>query len=128
MATRQREKTARLREEADKRPHAILRYERIAPRKVRTVIDMIRGKRVADAEAILRFTPKAASPIVLKLLKSAVANAENNMDMTKDNLYVAEVFADQGPTLKRFQPRAHGRAFRIHKKTSHITIILDQVK
>jgi large subunit ribosomal protein L22 len=128
MATRQREKAAKRREEKDKRPTAILRYARIAPRKVRTVIDLIRGKKIAEAEAILTFTPKSASPIVMKLLKSAVANAENNQEMNKENLYIAEIFADQGPTLKRFQPRAHGRAFRINKRTSHITIILDQVK
>ncbi|MDP2892149.1 MAG: 50S ribosomal protein L22 [Bacillota bacterium] len=128
MATRQKEKTAKHHEEKDKRPTAILRYVRIAPRKVRTVIDLIRGKKVAEAEAILAFTPKAASPVVAKLLKSAVANAENNLEMSKDNLFIAEIFADQGPTLKRFQPRAHGRAFRINKKSSHITIILEQVK
>lgn len=128
MATRQREK-AKLREEnKDIRPKAILRYVRISSRKAKAVIDLIRGKKVAEAEAILMNTPKAASPIVEKLLKSAVANAENNQDMVKDNLYVAEVYADQGPTLKRFMPRAQGRATRIRKRTSHITIILDKVK
>ncbi len=128
MATRQREKAAARRENADKRPHAIARYVRISSRKVKIVIDLIRGKNVGEAEAILAYTPKAASPVVEKLLKSAVANAENNMDLSKDSLFVAEVYANQGPTLKRFQPRAHGRAFRINKRSSHITIILDQVK
>lgn len=128
MATRQREK-AKLREEnKDIRPKAILRYVRISSRKAKAVIDLIRGKKVAEAEAILMNTPKAASPIVEKLLKSAVANAENNQDMVKDNLYIAEIYADQGPTLKRFMPRAQGRATRIRKRTSHITIILDKVK
>jgi large subunit ribosomal protein L22 len=101
---------------------------RISSRKAQAVIDLIRGKKVTEAEAILMNTPKAASPIVEKLLKSAVANAENNQDMVKDNLYVAEVYANQGPTLKRFMPRAQGRATRIRKRTSHITIILDKVK
>lgn len=128
MATRQREKAKIREEQKDKRPKAIARYVRISSRKAKVVIDLIRGKKVAEAEAILLNTPKAASPIVDKLLKSAIANAENNQDMVKDNLYVAEVYADQGPTLKRFMPRAQGRATRIRKRTSHITIILDKVK
>jgi large subunit ribosomal protein L22 len=128
MATRQREKAKLREEQKDIRPKAILRYVRISSRKAQAVIDLIRGKKVAEAEAILMNTPKAASPIVEKLLKSAVANAENNQDMVKDNLYVAEVYANQGPTLKRFMPRAQGRATRIRKRTSHITIILDKVK
>ena len=128
MATRQREKAAKRRENKDKRPHAKARYVRISARKVKAVIDLIRGKSVSDARAILAFTPKAASPVVEKLLKSAIANAENNLNMDAEGLYVAEVFADQGPTLKRFRPRAQGRATRIRKRTSHITIILDQVK
>ena len=96
-------------------------------RKVKVVIDLIRGKSVAEAKAILAFTPKAASEPVLKVLNSAVANAENNLDMSADQLFVAEVFANQGPTLKRFRPRAQGRASRIRKRTSHITVILDKV-
>ena len=128
MATRSREKTAKRRENADKRPRAIARYIRISSRKVKIVIDLIRGKSVKEAEAILRYTPKAATEPVLKLLNSAVANAENNLDLSADTLYVAEVFANQGPTLKRFRPRAQGRASRIRKRTSHITIILDQAK
>ncbi len=128
MATRQREKALARKENADKRPHASARYVRISSRKVKIVIDLIRGKNVSEAEAILAYTPKAASPVVEKLLKSAVANAENNMDLSKDLLFIAEVYANQGPTLKRFRPRAHGRAFRINKRSSHITIVLDQVK
>jgi large subunit ribosomal protein L22 len=128
MATRSREKTAARRENRDKRPRAIARYVRISSRKVKVVIDLIRGKSVVEAQAILMYTPKAASPVVEKLLNSAVANAENNLDLSRDTLYVAEVFANQGPTLKRFRPRAQGRASRIRKRTSHITIILDQAK
>ena len=126
MATRSREKTARRRENADKRPRAIARYVRISSRKVRIVIDLIRGKSVREAEAILRYTPKEATEPVLKLLKSAVANAENNLELNRDDLYVAEVYANQGPTLMRFRARARGRASRIRKRTSHITIVLDQ--
>ena len=128
MATRSREKSAARKANADKRPHAIARYVRISSRKVKVVIDLIRGKRVIAALPILIYTPKAASEPVLKLLNSAVANAENNLDLSADTLYVAEVFANQGPTLKRFRPRAQGRASRIRKRTSHITIILDQAK
>ena len=126
MATRSREKTAKHRENADKRPRAIARYIRISSRKVKIVIDLIRGKSVKEAEAILRYTPKAATEPVLKLLNSAVANAENNLELNRDDLYVAEVYANQGPTLMRYRPRAHGRASRIRKRTSHITIVLDQ--
>ena len=122
MATRSREKSAARKANADKRPRAIAKYVR-----VKVVIDLIRGKSVAEAKAILAFTPKAASEPVLKVLNSAVANAENNLDMSADQLYVAEVFANQGPTLKRFRPRAQGRASRIRKRTSHITVILDKV-
>ena len=92
------------------------------------MLDLIRGKSVAEAQAILEFTPKAAAPVVLKVLNSAVANAENNQDLSRDTLYVAECFANQGPTLKRYRPRAHGRANRILKRTSHITVVLDQAK
>ena len=127
IATRSREKSAARKANADKRPRAIAKYVRISSRKVKVVIDLIRGKSVAEAKAILAFTPKAASEPVLKVLNSAVANAENNLDMSADQLFVAEVFANQGPTLKRFRPRAQGRASRIRKRTSHITVILDKV-
>ena len=126
MATRSREKTAKRRENADKRPRAIARYVRISSRKVKIVVDLTRGKSVREAEAILRYTPKAATEPVLKLLNSAVANAENNLELNRDDLYVAEVYANQGPTLMRYRARAHGRASRIRKRTSHITIVLDQ--
>ena len=128
MATRSKEKTAYRREHADKRPHAIARYIRMSPRKVKVVIDMIRGKSAKEAAAILRYTPKAACEPVLKVLNSAIANAENNLDMNRDDLYVAEAYANQGPTLKRYRARARGSASPIRKRTSHITVILDQVK
>jgi len=126
MATRIREKTSQRKANRDKRPRAIVRYVRISPRKARLVIDLIRGKRVSDALATLMHTPKAASPIVEKLLNSAIANAENNLSMERDDLYVAEVYADPGPTLKRFVARSRGSASPMLKRTSHITIVLDQ--
>ena len=100
------------------------RYIRCAPRKARLVVDHIRGKSVDEARAILIHTPRAASRDVLKLLDSAIANAENNHELVADELTVAKVFVDEGPTLKRFQPRAQGRATRIRKRTSHMTILL----
>ncbi len=103
---------------------AYLKYARISPRKVKIVCDLIRGKDTAAASAILRQTPKAASEYIIKLLNSAIANAENNHEMDTQRLYVSEVFAAPGPILKRIQPRAHGRAYRINKRTSHITISL----
>ena len=107
---------------------AIARTVRIAPRKVRLVVDLIRGKQVGEAVAILRHTPKAASPVVEKVLKSAVANAEHNYELDVNNLVVSEVFVDEGPTLKRFRPRAQGRASAINKRTSHITIVVSEKK
>jgi large subunit ribosomal protein L22 len=103
---------------------AVARHIRISPRKARQVIDLIRGKDVEEALAILRFTPKGGSPIVEKVVRSAIANAENNYDMDVDSLYVAECYVDQGPTMKRIRPRARGLANRIRKRTSHITVIL----
>ena len=128
MATRVKEKAAARKENRDKRPHAQARFIRISSRKVKVVIDLIRGKQVDQALSILAYTPKSAAPVVEKLLKSAIANAENNLEMDRDSLYVAEVFADQGPTLKRYWARSHGRADVILKRTSHITVVLDQAK
>ncbi len=105
---------------------AYLRHVRIAPRKVQIVLDLIRNKPVDYAMATLKHTPKAASPLLEKLLKSAIANAENNHNMSRSELYVAECFVSPGPTLKRIRPRAQGRAFRILKRTSHITIVLKE--
>ena len=103
---------------------AYLRYVRISPRKVQIVCDLIRGKDVGTAMAILMQTPKAASEPLIKLLKSAVANAENNFEMDPAKLYVEQAYVDAGPILKRGQPRAHGRMFRINKRTSHITVVV----
>ena len=126
MATRQNVKAAARRANADKRPHASAKYVRVAPRKVQIVLDLIRGKRVDDALAIVMYTRKSASPVIEKLLNSAIANAENNLEMDRESLYVAECYANQGPTLKRYWARSHGRADMIKKHTSHITIVLDQ--
>ncbi|MBQ8971636.1 MAG: 50S ribosomal protein L22 [Clostridia bacterium] len=126
MATRVREKAAQRKANADKRPRATAKYIRISPRKVKIVVDLIRGKQVDQALAILAYTPKSAAPEVEKLLNSAIANAENNLEMDRSSLYVAEVYANQGPTLKRYWARSHGRADMIKKRTSHITIVLDQ--
>ncbi|AOY75099.1 50S ribosomal protein L22 [Clostridium formicaceticum] len=105
---------------------AIARFVRIAPRKAQQVVDLVRGKKVDEALAILKYTPKAAAPIVEKVVKSALANAENNYSMDRDSLYVAEIYADQGPTMKRFRPRAMGRATTIRKRTSHIGVVLKE--
>jgi len=107
---------------------AIVKYVRLSPRKVRQVVDLIRGKKVNEALAILRYVPKRASEVVTKAVKSAAANAENNMQMERDELFVTSCFVDQGPTLKRFQPRAMGRADVIRKRTSHITVMVGDKK
>ncbi len=105
---------------------ATLRYARISPRKVKIVCDLIRGKDAKAAEAILMQTPKAASALLLKLLKSACANAENNHEMNPDVLYVSETYANPGPILKRGMPRARGGYARILKRTSHITVVVKE--
>ena len=111
-----------------KEARATLNFARISARKVRIVADLIRGKNVDEALAIVKFTPKASSEIIEKLLKSAIANAENNHDMKHENLYISEIFANQGPTLKRIRPAAKGSAVRIRKRTSNITIVLSDDK
>ena len=103
---------------------AQLKYARISPRKVKIVCDLIRGKDVKAAKAILENTPKAASELMVKVLDSAVANAENNFSMDPEKLYVSATYADPGPILKRGMPRAQGRMYRINKRTSHITIVV----
>ncbi len=107
---------------------ATLKYARISSRKVKIVADLIRGKNVDEALAIIKYNPKASSEILEKLLKSAIANAENNHYMTRTNLYIAEIYANQGPTLKRIRPAAKGSAFKIRKRTSHITVVLRERK
>ena len=107
---------------------AVAKSVRIAPRKARLVIDLIRGKEVGEAIAILRHTQRGASPVVEKLINSAIANAEHNYEMDPDNLYISEAFVNEGMTLKRFRPRAQGRATQINKRTSHITVVLSEKK
>ena len=112
----------------DTRPSAKLSYARVSVTKACFVLDAIRGKNIDEALAIVTYNPRYASSLVKKLLESAVANAENNNGMNKDNLYVAECYANQGPTMKRVRPRAQGRAYRIEKRMSHITVVLDERK
>ncbi|MGG1635959.1 50S ribosomal protein L22 [Paenibacillus sp. FSL A5-0031] len=102
------------------------KYIRIAPRKAQLVADLIRGKQVGEAIAILRHTPKSASPILEKLLNSAIANAEHNYQLDVNKLVISQAFVNQGPTMKRFRPRAMGRASRINKRTSHITLVVSE--
>ena len=110
----------------DTRPSAKVSYARVSVTKACFVLDAIRGKDVQTALAILAYNPRYASSVIEKLLKSAIANAENNNGMKMENLYIAECYANKGPTMKRIQPREQGRAYRIEKRTSHITIVLDE--
>lgn len=103
---------------------AVAKYIRISPRKVRQVVDLIRGKKVGEALAILRYTPKRASAAVEKVVKSAAANAEHNLEMSREDIFIAEAYVDQGPTLKRYNPRAMGRADLMKRRTSHITVVV----
>lgn len=107
---------------------AVAKQVRIAPRKARLVVDLIRGKEAGEAIAILKNTPKAATEAVEKVLKSAIANAEHNLELEPNNLFVSQAYVDEGVTLKRFRPRAMGRAGRINKRTSHITIFVSEKK
>ena len=110
----------------DTRPSAKLSYARVSVQKACFVLDAIRGKDVASALALLEYNPRYASSIIKKLLESAIANAENNNGMNVENLYIAECYADKGPTMKRVRPRAQGRAYRIEKRMSNITIVLNE--
>ena len=110
----------------DTRPSAKLSYARVSVQKACFVLDAIRGKNVETALAILQYNPRYASSLIKKLLESAIANAENNNGMDRDYLYIAECYANKGPTMKRIHPRARGMAYRIEKRTSHITIVLDE--
>ena len=110
----------------DPRPSAKLSYARVSVQKACFVLDAVRGKDVDTAIAILEYNPRYASGLVKKLIESAAANAENNLGLDRENLYVAECYANKGPTMKRIQPRAQGRAYRIEKRTSHITVVLDE--
>ncbi|MCI9123820.1 MAG: 50S ribosomal protein L22 [Eubacterium sp.] len=128
MAKGHRSQIKRERNEANKetRPSAKLSYARVSVQKACFVLDAIRGKDVKTALAILEYNPRNASRIINKLLRSAIANAENNNGMNADHLYIEECYANKGPTLKRIRPRAQGRAYRIEKKMSHITIVLNE--
>ncbi len=112
----------------DTRPSAKVSYARVSVQKACFVLDAIRGKDVQTALAILAYSPRYASTVIEKVLKSAIANAENNNGMKMEDLYIAECYANKGPTMKRIQPRAQGRAYRIEKRSSHITIVLDEKK
>ena len=105
---------------------AVAEYIRIAPRKIRVVMDLIRGKNIGEAFAILKYTPKVGADVIEKVLKSAVANAEHNNDMNVDNLFVSAAYVDQGPTLKRIHPRSRGQAFKILKRSSHVTVVVKE--
>ena len=113
--------------EATATARASARYVRVTPQKARRVVDLIRGLPTAEAQALLRFAPQAASEPVGKVLDSAIANAQNNHDMDPAVLVISEAYVDEGPTLKRFRPRAQGRAYRIRKRTSHITVVVESV-
>lgn len=128
MATRIREKAEANKKAKDNRPQARAKYIRISPSKVRIVLDNIRGKKAEEAVAIMEQSLQGASEVIVKLLKSAIANGENNKGLNRADLYVAETWVGAGPTLKRINIRARGRADRLLKRTSHITIILDVVK
>ncbi|MBQ3901934.1 MAG: 50S ribosomal protein L22 [Lachnospiraceae bacterium] len=130
MATGHRTQIKRQRneEQRETRPSAKLSYARISTTKACFVLDAIRGKGVREAEALLTYNPRYASGVIRKLLLSAVANAENNNGLDANSLYIAECYANKGPTMKRIQPRAQGRAYRIEKRMSHITIVLDEKK
>jgi len=130
MATGHRTQIKRQRneEQRETRPSAKLSYARISTTKACFVLDAIRGKGVKEAEALLTYNPRYASGVIKKLLLSAVANAENNNGLDANSLYIAECYANKGPTMKRIQPRAQGRAYRIEKRMSHITIVLDEKK
>lgn len=107
---------------------ATAKFIRLSPRKVRTVVDLIRGKGYAEAMAILKYTPKRASEVITKVVKSAAANAEHNQQAAKEDLFISRIFVDQGPTIKRVKPRAQGRADLIRKRTSHITVVVSDQK
>ena len=127
MAKGHRSQVKRLRNEnKDTRPKATVSYARVSVTKACWVLDPIRGKDVTSALGILAYNNRYASKVIEKLLKSAIANAENNNGMKAEDLYIAECYANKGPTMKRIQPRAQGRAYRIEKRTSHITIVLDE--
>ncbi len=128
MATNMNKKTARVAANKEKRPYAVAKYVRVSPYKVRAVLALIRGKDYKQAKAILQYSTNGSALAIMKVLDSAAANAEHNMGMDKNDLFVAECFADGGQMLKRMQPVSKGRGHAILKRTSHITVILDVKK
>ena len=126
MGSRSQYKQQRNKENRETRPRAIHKFARISDRKARIVLEQIKGKNVVQAQALLQYNPRYGAYLIGKVLKSAMANAEENHDLDSEELFVEEAIANQGPTLKRIQPRAKGRAYRINKRTSHITIILNE--
>ena len=136
MAEEKKKKTKKKADEAREAPEAVeagsalatAKYVRISARKMRLVADLVRGKRLAEARSILAFSPRAAAKVVDKTIASAAANAENNHDLSSDELFVRSIFVNEGPTFKRFKPRAMGRANRIRKRTSHLTVELAERK
>ncbi|MDY5730617.1 MAG: 50S ribosomal protein L22 [Eubacteriales bacterium] len=126
MATNTRKKGEKHLAQKDRRPRATVKNVRIPSSKVGIVIDLIRGKNVDDARNVLNFTPRAASPVVLKLLDSAIANAVNNQELDRKALYIAEIYANEGPTMKRFVARSRGSASPWLRRTSHVTVVLDE--
>jgi len=128
MAKRIREKSEQRNANKDRRPSATASYIRMASGKAGRMLDIVRGKKYLEAMAILENTPYAASPVIKKVLASAGANAENNLGLNKQDLFISECYANEGPTLKRMMPRAKGRGDRILKRTTHITIVLDTNK
>ena len=125
MAKRIKEKTEKINQTRDTRPFAKAKFLRLSSSKLDIVMDLVRGKGYMEAVAILKNTPNKAAELILKVVESAAANAENNLNMARSDLYVAECYADDGPTLKRVRPMSKGRAYRINKRTCHITVILD---
>lgn len=119
-------KKIRNKEQKDNRPKAIAKYVRVSPTKAKIVLDLIKGKDAITARGILSYSPRYGAAVALKVLNSAIANAENNLGMDIENLYVEEAFAGDGPIMKRIRPRAQGRAFRIEKKLSHMTVVLNE--
>ena len=128
MATNMKEKAEKRIANKDRRPRATASYVRMSSSKVVRVLDLIRGKKYSEALAILEITPHASSVVIKKVLCSAAANAEHNLGMNKDDLYVAECYTGDGPILKRMMPRAKGRGVKILKRTTHITVVLDTTK
>lgn len=126
MASNTRNKGELHKTRDEKRPHAHVKHIRISSRKAKLIIDQVRGKDLEEALAILRLTPHAASPVLSKLIESAAANAVNNLEMDRDSLFIAEIFANPGPTLKRFMPKARGSASQILRRTSHFSVVLDK--